>query len=39
MTKMLGEIKPAMERGDPERFTDIVKDNDRVTILRDHILD
>jgi phosphate:Na+ symporter len=36
---MLGEIKPAMERGDTERFNDIVKNNDRVTVLRDHILD
>ncbi|MEZ5862300.1 MAG: Na/Pi cotransporter family protein [Geminicoccaceae bacterium] len=35
---MLGEVKPAMDRRDPAAFDAIVKDNDRVTILRDHVL-
>ena len=39
VTEMLGELKPAIERRDPEAFSDIVKNNDRVAILRDHILD
>ena len=38
VTRMLGELKPAMQRRDPAGFNDIVKNNDRVTILRDHIL-
>lgn len=36
--KMLQECRPAMESGDPERFNEIVKHNDRVVVLRDHIL-
>lgn len=39
VNKMLGELKPALQRGDPSGFNDIVKNNDRVAILRDHILD
>jgi len=39
VNKMLGEIKPAIQRGDPDGFRDIIKDNDRVAVLRDDILD
>lgn len=39
VTRMLSDIKPAMESGDAEGLNDIVKNSDRVTILRDHILD
>jgi phosphate:Na+ symporter len=39
VTRMLAEVKPAMQRRDPQGFNDIVKNNDRVTILRDAILD
>ncbi len=39
VTKMLQEIKPAFDSGDPEGFNEIVKHNDRVVILRDRILD
>lgn len=37
--KMLHAYKPALESGDSERFHDIVKDSDRVTVLRDAIVD
>ncbi len=37
--KMLGDFRPAFERGDFEGFNEIVKDNDRVAILHDAILD
>jgi Na+/phosphate symporter len=36
---MLEECKPAIQSGDPEGFNSIIKHNDRVTILREHILD
>jgi phosphate:Na+ symporter len=39
VTRMLGELKPAMQRRDAAGFNEIVKNNDRVTVLRDHILD
>jgi phosphate:Na+ symporter len=39
VTKMLQEIKPGIESGDPEGFNGVVKNNDRVVILRDRILD
>lgn len=39
VNKMLVELKPALQRGSPSGFTSIVKDNDRVTILRDEILE
>ena len=37
--KMLADLKPAFERADPERYNEIVRDGDRVALLRDHILD
>lgn len=36
---MLTGVKPATDRQYPGAFDAIVKDNDRVTILRDHVLD
>lgn len=36
---MLGEFKLAAEQGDRNGFNEIIKNNDRVAILRDHILD
>ncbi len=36
---MLVELKPALQSGDPNGFNDIVKNNDRVVILRDDILE
>ncbi len=35
---MLRGIKPAMEDGDPEAFNDIVKNGDRVVVLRDAVV-
>ncbi|MDJ0957715.1 MAG: Na/Pi cotransporter family protein [Arenicellales bacterium] len=37
--KMLDNFKPALEQGDAENFNEIVKDADRVVLLRDYILD
>jgi phosphate:Na+ symporter len=37
--KMMRALKPAFEGRDSESFNDIVKDNDRVVLLRDHIVD
>jgi len=36
--KMLRGFKPALESGDPEAFNDIIKDGDRVVILRDAVV-
>ena len=37
--KMLNAYKPALESDDLERFNDIMRDSDRVTVLRDQIVD
>jgi len=37
--RMLRGFKPALESGDPEAFNDIIKDGDKVVILRDAIVD